>query len=157
MRVRGFLFTFRCFSSELWVKAERVIWFACCRFKWGLELSPVEFLHRYKLKKSKEHRGLFKVCEHMWNWSQDPFQVNPLPIPLQPGPAKSILLALKHSHQAISAHTARTGCLPRHTQTQLAWPRLMASIHQANHLLGVNSQHKLENYSCSCMWETSRL
>lgn len=44
----GFLFTFRCFRSELWVKAERVIWFACCRFEWGLELSPVEFLHRYK-------------------------------------------------------------------------------------------------------------
>lgn len=117
MRVRGFLFTFRCFSSELWVKAERVIWFACCRFKWGLELSPVEFLHRYKLKKSKQHCGLFEVCEHMSNWSQDPFQVSPLPIPLQPGPAKSILLALKHSHQAISAHTARTGRLPRHTHT----------------------------------------
>lgn len=66
MRVRGFLFTFRCFSSELWVKAERVIWFACCRFKWGLELSPVEFLHRYKLKKSNTTAGCSKcvnICE----------------------------------------------------------------------------------------------
>lgn len=148
--MRGFLFTFRCFSSELRVKAERVIWFACCRFKWGLELSPVEFLHRCELQESNTAAvQSVRTCVKLK--PKTPFQVNPLPIPLQPGPAKSILLALKHSHQAISAHTARTGRLPRHTQTELAWPRLMASIHQANHLLGVNSQHKLENYSC-CMY-----
>lgn len=36
--------TFRRFSSELWVEAERVIWFACCGLEWGLKLSPVQLL-----------------------------------------------------------------------------------------------------------------
>lgn len=38
--------TFRCFSSELGVEAERVIWFTCCRLEWGLQLSPVQLLRK---------------------------------------------------------------------------------------------------------------
>lgn len=37
-------FTFRRFSGELGVEAERVIWFAGCRLERGLELSPVQLL-----------------------------------------------------------------------------------------------------------------
>lgn len=44
IRVRRCGFTFRCFSGELWVEAECVIWFTCCGLKWGLEFSPVQFL-----------------------------------------------------------------------------------------------------------------
>lgn len=39
-------FTFRRFSSELWVEAEGIIWFTCCRLEWRLELSPVQFLEK---------------------------------------------------------------------------------------------------------------
>lgn len=105
MRVRGFLFTFRCFSSELWVEAKRVIWFACCRFKWGLELSPVEFLHRYKFKKSNTTASCSKSVNICETEAKTPSRWAPLPIPLQPGSAKSILLALKHSHQAERTHS----------------------------------------------------
>lgn len=44
MSVRRRRFTFRRFSRELWVKAERVIRFTCCGLKRGLEFSPVQFL-----------------------------------------------------------------------------------------------------------------
>lgn len=37
-----------------------------------------------------------------------------------------------------------------HTQTQIPWPRLMASSHHAKHLLGVNPQQKLG--SCVCVF-----
>lgn len=80
-------FTFRRFSGELWVEAERIIWFTCCRFEWGLELSPVQFLkkmqvyacrkHTYKLE-IKPYCRLFVKCEHMLKRSQDPSQINPI-------------------------------------------------------------------------------
>lgn len=106
-RVRGLLFTFRRFSSELGVKAERVIWLACCRFKWGLQLSPVQFLqrtHRYELEKSNTAAGL-KVSEHMWKWSQDPFQVNPpFPSRCNPGQPKASCWLL-NTHTRLLVHT----------------------------------------------------
>lgn len=91
------------------------------------------------------------ICE---SEAKTPPRLTPFPIRLQLGPANSILLALKHSRRAISAHTVRTGPLPRHTQTWMVWPRLMASSHQANRLLGVNPQQKLESYMRVCeKWE----
>lgn len=65
----------------------------------------------------KPYRRLFGLCEHMRKRSQDPSQINPLQTPLQLCPANSVLLALKHSRRAISAHTVRTGPLPRCTHT----------------------------------------
>lgn len=38
-----------------------------------------------------------------------------------------------------------------HTQTQIPWPRLMASSHHAKHLLGVNPQQKLGSCVCVCV------
>lgn len=75
MRVRRRRFTFRRFSGELWVEAERVVRFTCCGLEWGLEFSPVQFLqkiqvrtcrkkHIYMLEIKPYHR-LFTVCEHM--------------------------------------------------------------------------------------------
>lgn len=81
---------------------------------WEIQVHAYGKTNTYMLEISPYHRQ-FGVCEHMWNRSEDPFQINPFPIPLQPGTAKSILLALKHSRRAISVHTARTGPLPRHT------------------------------------------
>lgn len=76
--VCGFLFTFRCFSGELWVKAERVIRFACCRFKRGLELSPVEFLRRYKLKKKNQTPP--RAGPSVWTY----VKLKPRPLPGEP-------------------------------------------------------------------------
>ena len=91
------------------------------------------------------------ICE---SEAKTPPILTPFPIRLQLGPANRILLALKHSRRAISAHTVRTGPLPRHTQAWIVWPRLMASSHQANRLLGVNPQQKLESYMRVCeKWE----
>lgn len=50
MSVRRRRFTFRRFSGELWVKAERVIRFTCCGLKRGLEFSPVQFLQEKENK-----------------------------------------------------------------------------------------------------------
>lgn len=50
MSVRRRWFTFRRFSGELWVKAERVIRFTCCGLERGLEFSPVQFLQEKENK-----------------------------------------------------------------------------------------------------------
>lgn len=112
MRVRGFLFTFRCFSSELWVKAERVIWFACCRFKWGLELSPVEFLHRYKLKKSNTTAGCSKCVNICETEAKTPSRWTPFPSLCNPGQPKATCWLL-NTHTRLLVHT--------HTHSQ-DWP-----------------------------------
>lgn len=128
--------TFRRFSCELWVEAERVIWFACCGLEWGLKLSPVQFLHTNTFKIKMEHT-LWSMRTGVRGRGAKPRpRLTPLQSPPWLGPANSILLALKHSHRAISAHTVRTGPLPRlpHTPTWLLRPGLVAASHQAKRL-----------------------
>lgn len=42
------------------------------------------FCRKHRILEINPYRGLFGVCELMWNWSQNPFLINPLPIPSQP-------------------------------------------------------------------------
>ena len=154
-------FTFRCFSSELWVKAECVIWFSCCRLEWGLELSPVQFLKKTQVHKHayileiKPYLRPFGVCELMWNWSQDPSQINPLQsLSSSVQPIASCWFL--NTHTELLVHTQWELALSPDTQTWLAWPRLMTSSHQANRLQGVKPQQKPgELYASVCvgLWE----
>lgn len=70
---------------------------------------------------------------HVNTRAREASKINPLQSSQQPSPANSILLAPKHSHWAISAHTVRTGQVPRltHTQTKLPGPGPMATSHES--------------------------
>lgn len=76
--------TFRRFSGELWVKAERVIWFTCCGLERGLELSPVQFLQVQKMQETRKRvrnqtiTGRLERVNICAGEAKTPSQINPL-------------------------------------------------------------------------------